>query len=232
MTPAGTKTVRFDILYSQDDNIMSAAGFTKACRLIMHTQAGGMCWVAVVCSSWVWISRSGSGRSSQRAEGDLNIPRIRSANKMAMHSVLLMMLAWRRGPTIFLEQPLSSVLGSFTPMKELLDWTMRESVTTSLGAYNAESEKLIKVWSTSQYVADLKRKRTSTGTTLATCVAGKVTGKSKELNNSSAYPLLFGQEVARIMRRIMAAPATENMYEDDLADDLASRLCKRKRVDR
>ena len=202
----------------------------KAAELSMQTQAGGMCWVAVVCSSWVWISRSGSGRNAQRAEGDLKIPRIRHANKMTVHSVLLMMLTWRRGLTIFLEQPMSSVLSCFTPMKEYLDWAMPECVTTSLGAYNGELEKLIKVWSTYKFVMDLKRKGTSTGVTLATRSSTGVAGKMKDLKRSSAYPKSFGQQIACIMQRILTTSAIDNMYEDDLAHDFASNLCNQTRL--
>ena len=42
MSSTSMKSVPFDILYTPDDNIMSATGFTIDVELIMQTQAGGM----------------------------------------------------------------------------------------------------------------------------------------------------------------------------------------------
>ena len=133
------------------------------------------------------------------------MPRIRSANKMAVHAVLLFMLAWRRGLTMFLEQPASSLLGSFTPMQEFLQFAMPWQISTSLGAFEAETEKMIKLWSSSKRVAALKRKR-------------KSTGKSKSLKLSQAYPTAFGHAVAEVMQAVIGEADINALHEDDVAD--------------
>ena len=146
------------------------------------------------------------------------MPRIRSANKMAVHAVLLFMLAWRRGLTMFLEQPASSLLGSFTPMQEFLQFAMPWQITTSLGAFEAETEKMIKLWSSSKRVAALKRKRKSTGKTLAIKDENGITGKSKSLKLSQAYPTAFGHAVAEVMQAVIGKADINALHEDDVAD--------------
>ena len=233
MDSIGLKCIPYDLAYSEADNIMTAAGFTRAVELIMQTRVHGLCWVAAVCSSWVWISRSGSGRQQAQAEGDIAVPRVRHANKMAVHSVLLMLLAWRRGLTVFLEQPITSLFGSFTPMQELISFALPCVVTTSLGAFGGETEKMIKVWSSTTKAENLKRKRTSSASSSTQLVrrsSSGVTGNKEQLKRSSAYPQAFGQAVACIMAECMSECSADDIFEDDLVVELAGQLCKKRKI--
>lgn len=217
---AGLNAVAYDIEYGPSNDIMSESGFARACELIMQASAHGMLWVGVVCSSWVWISRSGSGRSAESAEGFLQVPRIKSANRMACHVTMLLLLGWRRGLTLFVEQPVSSVLGTFTPIAEMFAFAMPFTVTTSLAAFKATTPKVIKLWS-SVPVDALYRPRILTGQTLAYRSAnGSATGKKSILKGSQAYPRLFGRAVAKIVKKRLEEKNIDDIFIDDLAEHI------------
>lgn len=61
----------------------------------------------IVCSSWVWISRSTTGRSVSNVLGAANC---KNANCMVSRVVLLFIIAAALGIVCFLEQPTTSMM--------------------------------------------------------------------------------------------------------------------------
>ena len=97
----------FDKRYGLNQDLATAAGFALALNLVLKILNHGMLWAAPVCSSWVWISRSRTGRSALNASGDLKHLSVRIANRMVDFTVLLIVVAYARGVEVYLEQPCS-----------------------------------------------------------------------------------------------------------------------------
>ena len=213
----GFKSVAYDKSYSDTliNDLVATIGFKRAMELAARVRPHGMVWAAPVCSSWVWISRSGSGRSSADAAGHLHVPRIRHSNKMVVHLVLLMLLAWVRGCHIFVENPVSSVINFFSPFSDFLESCMPHKATVHLGSYGADTQKSVTIWSTSSLVQRLRVPMQRAGATLATRTAsGSVTGKGKALKASQAYPRKFGEAVAAVAKELIEMASPDDLLED------------------
>ena len=124
----------------------------------------------------------------------------------------------------------------FTPFAEFVVSCMPHCVTTYLGDpdFGADSEKGIKVWSTSHKVLDLKRARPKhCRKKLSRKTATGVNGITKSLQMSSAYPAGFGAAVANIFCCLKQRAGSDAMFVDDLGavvgDMLAKKPAKRKR---
>lgn len=82
----GLMAAPFDRKHGEHQNIVSEEGFRQATGLVMRLRPGGALWGAPVCSSWVWISRSSTGRSKKRPEGNKAFAPVKEANKMVVAS--------------------------------------------------------------------------------------------------------------------------------------------------
>ncbi len=108
-------------------DITSAPGFITALILVFRlalTTAGGsleaagaLMWLRTQCSSWVWLSRSKTGRSRRNAGGDRRRASVLQANCMVSRTCLLMALATAFRVIFGLEQPDSSVMVYFDVLR-------------------------------------------------------------------------------------------------------------------
>jgi len=210
------------------NNILSDQGYKKALKLVCSIKPGGFLWAAPECSSWIWVSRSGSGRSSYLPDGDITIPRIDKANRMVSRVVSLMLLAWSRHVHIFLEQPISSVMNFISPLKEFIASCLLFCTVTYLGAFGAKTMKPLNIWSTAKEVMGLKRPRPKSEKRLVKKKDGRTYGKAKDLHDSSAYPLLFGRAVAEIYVYLAMHEQFSYLFDTDMAELLAEDLEKPK----
>jgi len=121
------------------DDIMTKAGYKKAMHIAMSIRRGGCLWAAPECSSWVWISRGRGGRSKEWADGMVTDDRIDYANRLVSRVTQVLLLAWSRGVHIFLEQPVSSVMNYFSPLKEFILSCLVFATITWLGSYGSIS---------------------------------------------------------------------------------------------
>lgn len=101
------------------DDIMSAAGLLHALSLVLRVRGGGVVWFGVVCSSWVWISRSSTQRSEVRPMGRDSANNA-NANAMVSRVMLLLRIANARAIMTVLEQPTSSLMPSHPRFQQVL----------------------------------------------------------------------------------------------------------------
>ena len=100
-------------------DILSDPGFAFAVSLVCRVRCGGFVWFGIVCSTWVFMSRSTTGR-------DINHPLGRStsnvvaANVMTSRVVLLFWLAAANGCFVILEQPATSLMFMHPRFQELI----------------------------------------------------------------------------------------------------------------
>jgi len=214
----GWVALSFDKL--DGENILTAKGYQLAMEKVMSLRIGGCLWAAPECSSWVWISRSGSGRSKDKATGNAKLSRIDEANIMVSRLTNLLLLAWSRGAHIFVEQPVSSVMNFFSPMSYFIASCLLFSTITWLGAFGAETSKPINVWSTCAAVKSLKKSIPRGLKRLCTKKQGRTYGKTDDLTESSAYPEKFGRAVANLYSELLNTSDHDVLFEHELVEML------------
>ena len=100
---------------------------------------GGLCWMAFPCSSWVFISRGSSKRSRLRPQGRRRYAKVVEANRLARRVVYAARYVEKKGAYWVLEQPVSSLVYEYPPMRSLLKQPGVWEIRVPLGQYGATS---------------------------------------------------------------------------------------------
>jgi hypothetical protein len=109
---AATLDEKFDLL--------SKIGFLHAVALVLRLKMGGLLWVALVCSSFCWLSLSQTKRSPENDfRGDQTNENVREGNRGAEVASFLFVLAWARFAEACLENPPGSSLWKYPPLKHM-----------------------------------------------------------------------------------------------------------------
>jgi hypothetical protein len=204
-------SVGFDKRYHASQDLSCASGFKLALPLVWAIIVGGMLWSAPVCSSWVWISRSRTGRSRDSPGGCRRHLSVVEANAMVEYTVHLCVLAFARGCNIYVEQPQSSVMPFYHAMDALFQWISPIKLGVSLGKSGSDTLKPIYVWITERDKRIHHRIRggrraaaaAAEGEPLAKkarksqlctrAADGSVTGNKDAVKSSQHYPEAFGK---------------------------------------
>lgn len=115
----GMRCEQLDIRRNALDDIRKVSGFLRACQLVMRLEVGGLLWSGNPCNTWVWISRSSTGRSRGNPLGRTDQACVSEANTTASRVALLVLLAVCRGACWAIEQPGSSLLPEHPRMQML-----------------------------------------------------------------------------------------------------------------
>ena len=218
--PAGS----FDKRYHVDEDLSKPKGFSLALVMVMQIVRFGMLWGAPVCSSWVWVSRSRTGRSRQDARGATKYLSVRDSNAMVEFTTLLFVIAYGRGVEIYLEQPQSSVMPWYPCVEALFQWVNMTKLPVQLGTYGGESSKPVFIWTSETNVRiHFRIRRGGTQKLEASkkkklCVrsaTGAVTGIKSALKNSQHYPTEFGVTIADCCVASRAQHIANEMWPHD-----------------
>ena len=117
-----------------------------------------------------------------------------------MQVVRLLLVAFIRGVQLTIENPLSSLLWMYQPMKTFVHLCCPYQVTTYLGAFGAKTEKGLVLRSSMDSITEVKRKRPKKETLSVRDSNGAVTGKRKDLKQSQAYTRKFGEALATLVK--------------------------------
>ena len=109
--------LQFQILWT----LLGSSGLTILLNMMLRLLPSGLLWHGLLCSSWIWIARNGTGRSADNPGGFWAVPRVCEGNRMVMRAVAVATIAWLRGVNIIFERPQSSLMWEFPEMKLLLD---------------------------------------------------------------------------------------------------------------
>lgn len=230
----GLDSVGFDKSYHDNGemDILTERGWRNAVLLTLRVRQHGSIWLAPVCSTWVWVGRFGSGRTAKHAGGNVLNQRTRIGNMMVVRCVLLMLLAWARGVHLWLENPHSTLIHEFSPLKEFLGACMPFKCTVHMCSYGSSCQKTMWIWSSSALVLKLKRVKGPVTERLCSKkrvgIALQVTGRRKELKDSQAYPLPFGQAVAALFATIKKKQSVHDLLDTVVAAAVQEAGCKRK----
>jgi hypothetical protein len=188
-------------------------------------------WWAIVCSTFVWMSRASTRRTPQNPEGSTTSQAVAEANKMLARTVLLITFGIARLIAWGLEQPSSSILPQTRRFKKLKQLSVQfpklapfHEVYMYMGNYGANTEKPTKLWSSEPWIGSfagrrpvhLQRRGIRDGAT-AVVHGTKVYGKRQELKASQAYPKAFGQAIFREWGS--HSPTCEALSSDGVSDE-------------
>ena len=185
-------------------NMSEPEGFAYSLWAATQAIPGALCMLAPVCSSWVWVCRSSSGRRKNNPMGNLALPWVREANQQVSRVCIILRVLILKAVFWVLEQPMSSLLALHDRFVELATEFCIHKVYMAMGAYGALTRKPSFLYSTFPQIAELKKKvpqGVKFNTRLAIRKGRAVTGKRAALKKSQEYPKGFGEAVARLYRK-------------------------------
>ena len=235
MRGAGLRAFGYDLEYAVGDetNMLSVSGFIFAVMLACCGIARGAAWFAPVCSSWIWVCRSITGRWEGNAEGRRWIPSVMDGNIMCARTVLLAYFFDAKGSMIGIEQPEGSVMEYSRRFQQLLtERSMFVSPEVALGLFGSASRKPIKVYSNVQSIGAIMQHRLHPSLPAGLATLCRVdtradgsracSGRRGILKESQEYPRAFGEAVTRVFKdHIDGAPASswwDSMPADGLLE--------------
>ena len=203
----------FDKEYSVGHDCTTPCGLRLWVDSLSHTVEGSTNWYGTQCSSFLPVCMAKSKRSAGNGYfGDTTRAFVRHGNDQMHVLSLMFFLSWLFGNEPVLEQPLSSVLTSMSPLQEVLSFMNALRTSLALGSYGAVSVKPVKLIHLSGEWGSLKRsipkKFRSRLLKLTTQSVDKETGKTKFtgrkslMKQSQCYPHDFCQAVAKVSAKI------------------------------
>jgi hypothetical protein len=190
-----------DILGPHGVDLSTQEGFQYALRRVMSLKPGGLLWMAPVCSSFIWLSRSQTKRKLTNVMGDPGSASACMGNLFAQQCAFFLAVAYARGVHVAIENPGGSMI--FTCMSEhlskypVLQQAMVYRCTYSTERLGDRLFKPYKMVATGSWVQRLVRKCKcpSHQSMVDEDEEGKKTGKADMLQLSAAYPPQLGTAV-------------------------------------
>ena len=182
-----------------------------------------------VCSSWIWLSRSSTGRAIWQPLGDCWSDSARAGNIMVSRMTLILYLLVAKQVMWIVEQPSSSLMFLHPRLSQFRRWGGYLEVLTYMAEYGGSTSKPTTLRGSPRWLPELEAKITPAtrarlreeGVSLADVSIGKhgrkvVTG-NQNLKGSQAYPRGYAKAV---VQRLCVAPAdlTVESSDSDYAD--------------
>jgi hypothetical protein len=217
-------------------NILTADGFLVAVMYALCVVPGGVTAFAPVCSSWLWVARNATKRSTLDPLGDIRFQGVRDANKMVSRVVLLLELLTIMGVVWILEQPVSSLLSMHPRFQAfLLKWGGAYRHNVKMCWYGGAFTKPTWLYSFCDWWGEIRdhspfcnpNHTAEQQLTETVYVDGKrrVTGKPNDMKSSQAYPVNFGRALAYVYSRHEAQAKREASLNAHTTDRSSWLIC-------
>lgn len=196
-----------DVRISSCHDLLTPCGFFVALAFIMQVRRGGVCWLAPPCSTWVWMSRSSTGRVHGPL-GDENNPNVFNQNILVCRLIYLLKLCRSRGIFWIIEQPASSIMFDHPMLSRFLQklGSLVTKVELHMGCFNLELSKPTILLGWAPYLEKLQRRMTplerfwmnrTKSRDVATHWVDSKSGKKRsrggtDLKPTQSYPISFG----------------------------------------
>ena len=220
---AGAVAVDFEL--DRGDDILDDDGFILAVLMTMKLRAGGAALSAPVCSTWVWINRATSKRSTTSPLGDVSVPSVKAGNIMVARVILLLMICHAKGIWWVLEQPLSSIMEMHPSFQALVKLIPVFKHTISMKNFGAETRKPTILYSSHAWISDIddfecpcKERMKAKQTTYKDVDSYgrlRTSGLHANLKSTQAYPRGFGQAIAKLWTKRRAGLRKEAVMKKD-----------------
>lgn len=197
-----------DVRFDSRHDLLTPTGFLLAIALVWGTAKFGVLWLAPPCSTWVWLSRSSTGRRPHRPAGDEHKENVMRQNMLVGRLCYLINLAWHLGVYFIIEQPASTVMFSYPRLQKLLA-RMGSAVTwvkIEMGCFNLEMAKNTLLVGWAPHLAAMGRRMSSNERAMMRSAGGKKKKTShhwtdggkkrsrggRDLKATQSYPMGFG----------------------------------------
>ena len=217
----GLHVSTFEILDNPLQDITSEKGVQLLLGKILQCKKGGLVWLGVPCSSWVWVGRGNTDRRGYCPAGNPDSPYDKLHNKIAENSARLAAVAAALGLYFVVEQPSSSLLWLYWPMVKVLYLNEAYRASITLGRFGASTLKPIRLYGTAPWLHALSeknvalakasktregsnkpRKGTLVKVTVSQFGRKNVSGNVKALKASGAYPEALCSEIAKLQLEV------------------------------
>ena len=181
------------------------SGFRYALELVMRLRAGGLLWMAPVCSSFVFANSVKCLRQPPDYEGDTDYSPVVGGNLMAQVSAFFMLLAARRAIYAGMENPAGSTIFNFVPVRNILEalqvvYQTTDSCAFSKLPFGRRSLQRFMVAASGEWIQNIARRcrcpDKSHAELMKTGPDGRVSG-TPALKLSQAYSTAFGAHIIR-----------------------------------
>ncbi len=153
----GLRAVGVDIEVDRSlHDFCSVAGFCHVLSLALQCVGGCQSMNAPVCSSWSWLNRGTSKRSLSEPLGTEHNEGVRLGNLMAARLVLVLLVMLAHGAWALVEQPVGSLFAQHPRMQWLIEHTRWWRMSINMGCYGAPSAKPTELYSSCQWVGELR----------------------------------------------------------------------------
>ncbi|CAE7328496.1 unnamed protein product [Symbiodinium sp. CCMP2592] len=139
---AGLRVRSYDVLSSKSMDLNSAFGWTLALNMVRHVVATGLIWFGIPCSTWIFMSR-GSCRRTWFVPQGMGSARCRNGNRLCRRMCYLLRYAVAKKLYFVIENPTSTLLWQYGPLRKLLRKIGVMKVSLHLGSYGAFSPKAV-----------------------------------------------------------------------------------------
>lgn len=139
----GFPVIARDIDMSRHLDFIGTLGFVAVIAGLRSIIEGGLCWFGLPCSTWIFMSRGSTKRTRLRPRGQRRFKKVREANKMARRVVYACRYVEAKGAYWVIEQPISSLVVLYPPMRSLLRRAGVRQIHVPLGQFGATSMKLV-----------------------------------------------------------------------------------------
>ncbi len=126
--------------------------FALAIRYVLRLHWGSLVWLAPVCGSWVFVSRSSTGRCKAFPMGRGGSNSVRIGNLMVSRLVLLLHLLKAKGCMWVVEQPASSLLYLHTRFQDWLKHSDVFRIHMDMGAFGHPTQKPTHLYSSHEFI--------------------------------------------------------------------------------
>lgn len=197
------KVACFEILYSQQHDMLSKTGLRLFLEAVGLTRPNGKNWYGTKCSSFVSLCSSVAQRCPQNEfRGDETKDFVHEGNCQVEVMSLSMFIGLLLDVHPLLEQPLNSVMVKLGSLARIFTFFNFVKVVTWLGAYGGPSPKPLQIWS--QDVVDMtplcRPKPEGLSCDLVEIADdGSYTGVKSKLVESEFYTKDFGDMVANCL---------------------------------
>jgi hypothetical protein len=142
--------------------LRGVAGFRNALKLVLSIRKGGLLWMAIVCSSFVFANSSNTKRCLANPLGDTMYEPVAEGNLMADIGAFFMSLASSRGVEVCIENPACSMLFKYPPLLNVLKVLQVSTIVTdaccfSSKPYGKRFLKPFKLVATGTWISRMKR---------------------------------------------------------------------------
>ena len=200
-------TLTFEVLDNIEEDCMHETGIVKLLTYVLSIMIEGWCWLGTPCSSWIILSRSFTQRSIVQPSGPTTWKSrkqhdyVKKHNDIATISALVYKTCVILGIAVAVEQPRSSLLWRFPPVKEALEMAPLHTIPFFMSSFGHTSQKPLIVKGSGAYLdvvreVAVRRPKTEATQELVKYQGARFTGCRAALTESSSYRRAFGFAVA------------------------------------